>query len=166
MSSKFASSGMARLVAVRRGSSKLFYLGLVQWLRVEENNKLFVGVRLFPGIARAVAVRPANFGAPPGIKGFERALLLPELPAPSTPATLILPTGWYQAGRFVEVHSDQKQVAKLVNLLEKRQRLRPLHVDTRRGNVSTRGRCPLVNPAGQSLPGRSSCGALRRLVPG
>ena len=91
----------------------------MQWLRIEENNELFVGVRLFPGIARAVAVRAANFGAPSGIKGFERALLLTELPAPSTPATLILPTGWYQAGRFVEVHSDQKQVAKLVNVLEK-----------------------------------------------
>jgi len=111
--------GHNQLVAVRRGSSKLFYLGLVQWLRVEENSDLFVGVRLFPGMARAVTVRPANFNAPSGIKGFERGLLLPELPAPPTPTTLILPTGWYQAGRFVEVHGDQKQVAKLVNLLEK-----------------------------------------------
>ncbi|MBI4192425.1 MAG: hypothetical protein HY525_18040 [Betaproteobacteria bacterium] len=111
--------GHNQLVAVRRGTSKLFYLGLVQWLRVGENNELFVGVRLFPGIARAVAMKPANFNAPSGIKGFERGLLLPELPAPSTPATLILPTGWYQPGRFVELHGEQKQVAKLVNLLEK-----------------------------------------------
>ena len=108
-----------QLVAVRRGTSKLFYLGLVQWLRVEENNELFVGVRLFPGIARAVAMRPANFNAPSGSTGFERGLLLPELPAPATPATLILPTGWYQPGRFVELHGGQKQIAKLVNLLEK-----------------------------------------------
>jgi hypothetical protein len=111
--------GHYQLVAVRRSSSKLFYLGLVQWLRIEENNELFVGVRLFPGIARAVAVRPVNFNAPSAIKGFERALLLPEMAMPSTPATLILPTGWFQPGRFVEVHDDQKQVAKLVNLLEK-----------------------------------------------
>jgi len=111
--------GHNQLVAVRRGTSKLFYLGLVQWLRVEANNDLFVGVRLFPGIARAVAMRPANFNAPSGIKGYERALLLPEIAAPSTPATLVLPTGWYQAGRFVELHGDQKQVAKLVSLLEK-----------------------------------------------
>jgi hypothetical protein len=111
--------GHYQLVAVRRGSSKLFYLGLVQWLRIEENNELFVGVRLFPGIARAVAARPVNFNAPSAIKGFERALLLPEMATPSTPATLILPSGWFQPGRFVEVHADQKQVAKLVNLLEK-----------------------------------------------
>ena len=38
---------------------------------------------------------------------------------PATPATLILPAGWFQSGRFVEVFSDRKQVAKLLNLLEK-----------------------------------------------
>lgn len=111
--------GHNQLVAVRRGTSKLFYLGLVQWMRTEENSELFVGVRLFPGIARAVVARPANFNAPSGINGFERALLLPEMAVPATPATLILPTGWYQAGRFVELFGDQKQVAKLVNVIEK-----------------------------------------------
>ena len=112
--------GHHQMVAVRRGTSKLFYLGLIQWIRMEDEKSLFVGVRLFPGIARAVAVRPANFNAPPDTKGgFERGLLLPELPAPTTPATLLLPTGWYQPGRFVELHGDQKNVAKLVNLLEK-----------------------------------------------
>jgi hypothetical protein len=50
---------------------------------------------------------------------YERALLLPEVPAPSTPASMILPSGWFQTGRFVEVYSDRKQVAKLLNLLEK-----------------------------------------------
>ena len=111
--------GHNQLVAVRRGTSKLFYLGLVQWMRVEENSELFVGVRLFPGIARPVVARPANFNAPSGINGYERALLLPEMAVPATPATLILPTGWYQAGRFVELFGEQKQVAKLVNIIEK-----------------------------------------------
>ncbi len=111
--------GHNQLVAVRRGSSKLFYLGLVQWLRIEESSELFVGVRLFPGIARAVVARPANFTAPTGINGFERALLLPEMAVPATPATLILPTGWYQPGRFVELFGEQKQVAKLISVIEK-----------------------------------------------
>ena len=111
--------GHNQLVAVRRGSSKLFYLGLVQWLRIEESTDLFVGVRLFPGIARAVVARPANFQAPTGVNGFERALLLPEMTVPATPATLILPTGWYQPGRFVEIFGEQKQVAKLIHVIEK-----------------------------------------------
>ena len=112
--------GHNQLVAVRRGSSKLFYVGLIQWIRLDEDKSLYVGVRLFPGIARAVAVRPANFAAPTNVKGgFERGLLLPELPAPSTPTTLLLPSGWYQPGRFVELYGEKKAVAKLVNLLEK-----------------------------------------------
>lgn len=108
-----------QLMAVRRGTSKLFYLGVVQWLRIEENQNLFVGVRLFPGVARAVVARPANFHAPSGVNGFERAMLLPEMTVPATPATLILPTGWYQPGRFVELFGEQRQVAKLLNVIEK-----------------------------------------------
>lgn len=111
--------GHNQIVAVRRSTSRTFQLGIVQWLRVEETNELYVGVRLFAGVARAVAVRPTNFNAPSGIKGYERGLLLPELPAPPTPPTLIVPIGWYQAGRCVELDGDQKQIVKLVSMVEK-----------------------------------------------
>ncbi|MBI3068082.1 MAG: hypothetical protein HYY79_04145 [Betaproteobacteria bacterium] len=108
-----------QLLGVRRAASRLFYLGLVQWLRLEESGEINVGVRLFPGVPQAIAVRPANFNPAGGGSRYERALLLPEVPAPATPATVVLPTGWFQAGRFVEVHTERRQVAKLVALLEK-----------------------------------------------
>ena len=112
--------GHQQLVAVRRGASKLFHLGLIQWMRAEDQESLFAGVRLFPGVARAVAVRPTNFNAPGDIRGqFERGLLLPELPTSTAPMTLVLPSGWYQPGRIVELHSEQKVIAKLTGLLEK-----------------------------------------------
>ena len=107
-----------QLLAVRRTGGRHFHLGMVQWLRMEENGELFCGVRLFPGTPQAISVRPSNF-TPASSGRYERALLLPEVPAPATPATLILPAGWFQSGRFVEVFSDRKQVAKLLNLLEK-----------------------------------------------
>jgi cyclic-di-GMP-binding protein len=106
------------MLAVRRAGGRHFYLGMVQWLRTEEGGELCCGVRLFPGLPQAISVRPSNF-TPAGSGRYERALLLPEVPAPATPATLILPAGWFQSGRFVEVFSDRKQVAKLLNLLEK-----------------------------------------------
>jgi hypothetical protein len=105
-----------QLVAVQRRGTRNFQLGMVQWLRIEQEQGLCVGVRVFPGIPQAVAVRPSNFT--PGSNVYERALLLPEVPAAATPATLILPPGWFQSGRFVEAQSDRKQVAKLLNLLE------------------------------------------------
>jgi hypothetical protein len=107
-----------QLLAVRRSGGRNFYLGMVQWLRMEEGGELYCGVRLFPGMPQAISVRPSNF-TPTGSGRYERALLLPEVPTPATPATLILPAGWFQSGRFVEIFSDRKQVAKLLNLLEK-----------------------------------------------
>jgi len=107
-----------QLLAVRRAGGKHFHVGMVQWLRMEENGEIHCGVRLFPGAPQAISVRPSNF-APGGNGRYERALLLPEVATPATPATLILPAGWFQSGRFVEVFSDRKQVAKLLNLLEK-----------------------------------------------
>ncbi|MBI4204798.1 MAG: hypothetical protein HY527_07205 [Betaproteobacteria bacterium] len=105
-----------QLVAVQRRGTRNFQLGMVQWLRLEEDQELCLGVRVFPGVPQAVAVRPSNFN--PNTNVYERALLLPEVPAAATPATLILPPGWFQSGRFVEAQSDSKQVAKLLNLLE------------------------------------------------
>ena len=107
-----------QLLAVRRAGGRHFHVGMVQWLRMEETGEICCGVRLFPGAPQSISVRPSNF-APGGNGRYERALLLPEVATPATPATLILPAGWFQSGRFVEVFSDRKQVAKLLNLLEK-----------------------------------------------
>ena len=107
-----------QLIAVRRANGQHFHLGMAQWLRIEEDGVLYCGVRMFPGTPQAISVRPSNFN-PVGGGRYERALLLPEVSAPNTPASLILPAGWFQSGRFVEVYADRKQVAKLLNLLEK-----------------------------------------------
>ena len=107
-----------QMMAVRRVGGHHYHIGMVQWLRIEEGGELYCGVRLFPGTPQAISVRPSNFNLA-GTSRYERALLLPEVPAPATPATLVLPAGWFQSGRFVEVYSDRKQVAKLLNLLEK-----------------------------------------------
>ncbi len=107
-----------QLIGMRRAGSPQFQLGLVQWLRTDENSSLSCGVRLFPGNPQAIAVRPSNFN-PAGSTRYERAILIPEVTVPNTPATMVLPAGWFQVGRFVEAHSDRKQVAKLLNLLDK-----------------------------------------------
>lgn len=105
-----------QLMAVQRRGTRSFQIGMIQWLRMEHDKQISLGVRIFPGVPQAVAVRPSNFT--PDSNVYERALLLPEVPASATPATLILPPGWFQSGRFVETQSDRKQAAKLLNLLE------------------------------------------------
>ncbi len=108
-----------QLVCVHRGSGNSSCLGLVLWLRVTDSNEVQIGVRLFPGSARAVAARPAAVNAASAANGYERGLLLSGQPAPATPATLILPAGWYQPERRIELHGDRKQIATLGELLEK-----------------------------------------------
>lgn len=107
-----------QLISVRRPSGRNFHIGMIQWLRTNGAAEVRCGVRLFPGVPRAIAVRPSN-PSPVGPNRYECALLLPEVPAPATPATLILPPGWFQNGRFIEMHTDRKQIAKLLNLFEK-----------------------------------------------
>jgi hypothetical protein len=91
---------------------------VIQWLRVAENSELRCGIRLFAGAPQAIAVRAAN-PSPVYTNRYECALLLPEVVAPATPTTLILPSGWFQNGRFIEMQTDRKQTVKLLNLLEK-----------------------------------------------
>ncbi|MCC7483771.1 MAG: hypothetical protein IT529_02170 [Burkholderiales bacterium] len=107
-----------QLVGVRRGSGGPFTVGVVQWLRTSDAGWLTCGVRLFPGVPQAVSVRPSNY-SPAGGDRYERALLLPETASPGAPSTLVLPAGWFQSGRFVELHTERRQVAELVNLIEK-----------------------------------------------
>jgi hypothetical protein len=105
-----------QLLGVRRAPDN-HRLGTVQWIRVDAGNETTCGVRLFPGTPKPVKVRPANFG---GVKGqeYELAFYTPPVTMPATPASLILPAGWFQNGRQIEVLDEQQRVVKLSNLLE------------------------------------------------
>jgi hypothetical protein len=106
-----------QLIAVRRGRCGDIRVGIVQWMRAEPDGELRCGIRLFPGAARAVAARPAAVRQ--GGNRYERALLLAADPATATPATLMVPPGWFEPGAFIEVVTDQHQVATMLSLIEK-----------------------------------------------
>lgn len=106
-----------QLILVRRGTPSECRVGIIQWVRVEANGDLRCGVRLFPGKPNAVTVRLAE--AKHAANGYERALLLAPDAITATPATLILPPGWFQCGAFIEVVTDRHQVATMLTLLEK-----------------------------------------------
>lgn len=107
-----------QLLAIRSGAGDGARLGTVQWIKVDGNNECQCGIRLFAGAPKAISVRPSNFNQA-GKLGFEQALLLPEVAMPATPLTVILPAGWFQVGRMIEFQGEKKQVAKLLNLVER-----------------------------------------------
>jgi len=106
-----------QLAAVERIGDKSCRIGIVQWLRANENNEFRFGFRLFPGAPDAVMVKPSNFKLSDR-QDFEPALLLPEVAAPASAATLLLPVGWFQRGRIIEFKEGPNKTATLINLVE------------------------------------------------
>lgn len=105
-----------QLLGVRRTDSPR--LGTVQWIRINSHNETTCGVRLFPGTPQPVKVRPVT---PNDIKGqeYEAAFMTPAVAMPAVAATLILPAGWFQSGRLLELQGNDKCTAKLVRLIER-----------------------------------------------
>jgi hypothetical protein len=106
-----------QLIAVRPADSKNFLIGVVRWLVTDEENALHVGVRVIPGVPRAVAARPTGLNAQ--AEKFVTALYCPALPALATPASLILPPGWYRPKRVLEVYSEASALLLLSGVIER-----------------------------------------------
>jgi len=116
-----ASSGgryaLMQLVAVRPADAKSFFIGVVRWLKTEQDEGLHLGARIIPGIPRAVAVRPTGINAQS--EKFVPALYCPALVALASPASLILPPGWYRPKRVLEVYTDASESLLLSGVIER-----------------------------------------------
>lgn len=106
-----------QLIAVRPADAKNFLVGAVRWLMTDQEGTLQVGVRVVPGVPVAVAVRPTGINAQS--EKFVQALYCPALPALATPASLILPPGWYRPKRVLEVYSDTSEPLLLRGVIER-----------------------------------------------
>ena len=106
-----------QLIAVQPADAKGFILGVVRWLSVSDDFILRGGVRMLPGAPRCVAVRATGLNAM--TEKYVQALLLPAVPALQSPATLILPAGWYRPKRMVEVYSDKAEQILLTGIVDR-----------------------------------------------
>jgi hypothetical protein len=108
--------GNGQLVAVKLAGSRQFVIGSVRWALHDKaqdaaassgnpNASLSVGIQLFPGLARTIAVRPCD----PGLnEAFQQGLLLPAVAALHEPEAVIVPAGTFRVGRPVEVWIDDQ----------------------------------------------------------
>ena len=112
-----------QLLTIRPADSSSFLLGIVRWLMFTHEGAFRIGTRTLPGSpipvsARLVSINPADANK------YVAAFLLPQMPALQAPASLVLPLGWHQPGRTIEIcpvdtSLDQPQTVKLQALLEK-----------------------------------------------
>lgn len=97
----------SQLLAVCPHDGERFQLAQVCWLMQDEDGGLVAGVASLPGMPLGVGIRPASVNGNGG-EQFVRAFLLPAVPAIREEASIVLPAGFYQASRVLEVSSGDE----------------------------------------------------------
>lgn len=92
-----------QLLAVCPPDGERYFLAQVTWLMHDRNEQLVAGIAALPGRSRAIAARPLTGSTGPA-ELFSRAFLLTATGTGNEEASLVLPLGWFQAGRILEVH--------------------------------------------------------------
>lgn len=92
-------------------------LASVRWAVINNEGATEIGVQMIPGQAEPLAIG----GRQPGAKtlSYERALLLPAVAALKEGSSLILPAGWFEVGRILELHDGKVHNVRLGQPLER-----------------------------------------------
>ena len=104
------------LIGVKPSDARAFIVGSVRWVQMQAGGKLIAGVRTLPGAPQAVAVRPDG-GAEAGEK-YHPGLMLPAVPALRAPSSVVVPAGWFRAGRILDVHAESAWQIRLETIVD------------------------------------------------
>jgi len=105
-----------QLLALCPHDSSAHLLAQVAWARQEQSGALVAGISALPGRPEAIAIRPTAQTSGRG-DPFSRAFLLPAVPVMGAEATLIVPLGWYQPLRVLDVYGETLWRARLQRVL-------------------------------------------------
>lgn len=112
--------GAGMLLAVQREEATEFTLGCARWALRQDADRLTIGIQLFPGAARTIAVRLLEHQeSAAGRPGFLIAAAAVDAAAVDEPASMVLPTGSYRPGARVAIIRPQgAEPATLTRLLD------------------------------------------------
>jgi len=95
-----------QLVGLRPQDGDCFLLGHISWLMFRADGCLEAGVHVLTGVPRVIAARPLALHA--GLRDpYLQAFMLPATPALRTGTSIVLPAGWFQPSRVLEVHNTE-----------------------------------------------------------
>ncbi len=109
--------GGDQLVAVRPAGTQTFLLAVARWSRIAGECDLQAGVNLLPGTPRPVAVRGTGLSA--ANEKYRHGFLLPPVALLEEPEAVIVPAGWFRAGRAIELYTDSSRQIRLTRLLDR-----------------------------------------------
>jgi hypothetical protein len=104
-----------QLVALKRRSSSGFQLGVTQWLKLEDDGDLSIGVRLWTGLPRLARLALLESGERTELN----CLLLPAAPEARSPASIVLAPGVFRPGRHFEILSTPPVHARMARISER-----------------------------------------------
>jgi hypothetical protein len=105
-----------QLLAVRGPGKDTFVLARISWLLQEADGQLHAGIHVFPGPVTGIAVRPTGV-AVTAADQYIPAYFLPPVPALKESLSVVLPPGWFNPDRVIEIFTDRSVQARLVELL-------------------------------------------------
>ena len=109
-----------QLIAVRPPESERFLLAQAHWLMQERDQTLVAGVEMLPGVPEATSVRIAPLtGETASNERFVVSFLLPDVPTMNSATSLLIPSGMYQTGRILEMHTTTIWRIQLKSLLQR-----------------------------------------------
>lgn len=106
-----------QLIAVCPPDGDRFFLAQVTWLMQDRGNGLVAGIAALPGTPQAVAARLIT-GHTGKMELYTRAFLLPAVEAVGAPPSLVVPAGWFQAARVIEVVTDKTLRVRVDHVLQ------------------------------------------------
>ncbi len=106
-----------QLFCLKPPDGEHFLLARVSWyLMLDATGWLLMGIHILPGVPLGVSVRLPGTAVSP-TQHYARAFLLPALSALNEPDTLVLPPGWFQPARIIELYTDRLSRVRLTDLL-------------------------------------------------
>lgn len=112
-----------QLIALQPHDGEQFILAMITWLtQINNEGALEMGLHTLPGVPDGIGVRIVS----PGTASFDKfvpAFSLPGLPAMHEEPSLVLPSGFYQASRPLEIYKAGANTwkAKLLHVLQRGQ---------------------------------------------
>jgi hypothetical protein len=103
------------LVGIRPQGSQGLQLGILRWVNVTDDALIHAGVLVVPGRPEPIAVRIASVSA--GREPYKQAFFLPAVNALGSPASVVVPTGWFMIGRVLDVSPGQARQLRLLQLI-------------------------------------------------
>lgn len=107
-----------QLLGLKPPDAERMLLAQTRWLMQEQSGGVIAGVETMPGLPAAVAARSTGINVS-AAEPYSPIFMLPEVAAMRAEASLVLPHGWFQAGRVLEILSEPACRAKLTELIER-----------------------------------------------